>query len=361
VPASLHASLPSFPEAFGNLSSRSTLPHHGQGNAVNSASVGPHDASPRSDRGPGRGNLLPPFSTLEKYAGGAAGELTARPGEGGYLKPGSPPPIHGFLASAFASRRSSADESAGGSTVAGAHSPLPRLQDLRLPEHRGRLPASVGGLCRPVRGNGRTNSVPAAASPRSGSESVSLSPASLASSPARSPIASFSSSAPEPPSPGLHATRGPSRVGKKKTKWGSASSTSGAAAAVAAAVAAVVGDDATASGATGTGTGTDNEASPVATGREQRRDAKNETEKVRRTNGTAWLREMQVRLERLQWAGSLLSQANHRKSKGLLKYNKLEIMQAFVGKFDEYERLAGEGGFGRCGACAGCRCRIEGA
>jgi hypothetical protein len=334
VPTSLHSSLPSFQEAFGNFSSRSALPHHGQRNAANSPPVAPHDASPRSDRGPGGGNLLPPFSTLEQYAGGAAGELTAGLVDGAYVKPSSPPPIDAILGSAFASRRPSTDGSAGGSTAARAHSPLPRLRDLRLPGHGGRLPA----------GDGRPNPAPApAAFPWSGSESASLSPTSLTSSPAGSPAASFSSSAPSPPPPpGLRATRGPNRVGKKKkTKRGSAPYAPGAAAAV--------------------GDGPDNEAPAAAVGREQRRDAKNETEKVRRTNGTAWLREMQVRLERLRWAGSLLSQANHRKSKGLLKYNKLEIMQAFVGKFDEYERLAGEGGLGHYGACAACRCTIEGA
>jgi hypothetical protein len=88
-----------------------------------------------------------------------------------------------------------------------------------------------------------------------------------------------------------------------------------------------------AAAAAATASGTDG-----VVGREQRRDAKNETEKVRRADGTAWLREMQVRLEKLQWTGSLLSQANHRKSKGLLKYNKLEIMHAFVNQFDEHRR-----------------------
>jgi hypothetical protein len=67
----------------------------------------------------------------------------------------------------------------------------------------------------------------------------------------------------------------------------------------------------------------------------QRRDQKNNTEKARRTSSTVWLQEMQSRLEVAGWSGSLLSQANHRKSKGLLKYNKLEIMEKFVGSFDE--------------------------
>jgi hypothetical protein len=268
-----------------------------------------------------------------------------------YVKPGSPLLLDSFLGSAFASRRSSAD---GSSTVTEPHTPLPHLQDLRLLDHRSSLLANTADLSRPIGADGGTNSVPVpASSPWPGSESASTSPASLASSPAGSPAASFLSL----PSPGHHTTRGPSRVGKKRAKRGSASSATGAAAAVAAVVAAVVGggdDDAVASVAfAGSASGTDNESAPAATGREQRRDAKNETEKARRTNGTAWLREMQLRLERLLWVGSLLSQANHRKSKGLLKYNKLEIMQAFVAKFDEYERLVREGGYRRCAACAG--------
>jgi hypothetical protein len=259
--------------------------------------MGAPDASPRPAWGPGSGNLLPPFSALER----SAGLMSA---DGPYIKPGPPLANDAFLGSAFASRRPSADSSAGGSTVMGGSSPLlPGLHELRLPEHRGRALANIiSGLPAAL---GRTHSLPApVASPWSGSESASAWPAISASSTATTPP-------PSRASPGPRATRGPTRVVKKKGKQSSTASRAAAA----------------------TASGTDG-----VVGREQRRDAKNETEKVRRADGTAWLREMQVRLEKLQWTGSLLSQANHRKSKGLLKYNKLEIMHAFVNQFDEYRR-----------------------
>jgi hypothetical protein len=352
-PPVAHVSLPSFREAFPDFYVRSAPPHRYGNDAAHSPSIGSFNASPRSER---RGSdysgvtLLPPFSTIEQHADGITGELNhaARRVDRTHSSTGSPLPLYGILGSAFASRRASADESVGSGTLAGTHSPLVPAP-LQL-QHRSRLPAGGSGVSRPIGGGSQGHNSDSSA--WSSSDFASTSPASSVSSPVASPVASLSSLATPLLSPVLHATRGPTRVGKKakggRGSWPSAPSSSGAAAAVAAVVAAVAGDDADAGTAVAS-------ASPRPA---RKRDQKNSTEKARRTNSTAWMREMQCRLEGDgRWTGSLLSQANHRKSKGLLKYNKLEIMEGFVNKFDEMERevkALQEPRDARCGSCAGC-------
>jgi hypothetical protein len=304
-----HASLPSFQEAFPDFYFRSDIPHHNHINS-NAIFVGttspliiPYDTSLLSELQASDSLLLPPrvispSSTFRQQPSGVMGGEASN---------------NATLAVIPVDAGSLADESIDESGAAGPPAPKQRL---------GRRPAANAARWTAGGSRGRNN--------------ASYSP--LTSPPSFSPSSSLLS-------PVMRTAGGPGgRVSKATTGRFASLSSGAAAAAVAAAVAAeseaVMAAEVAAGTTTITTTGTINTA--AAAGQAQRRDQKNNTEKTRRANSTAWLCEMQARLEAAGWSGSRLSISNHRKSNGLLKYNKLEIMEYFVAMFDDMERLAME-------------------